>query len=91
MHFHLLPKDENLREKWIEVYCATNNRKTGCVCSLHYDFNSYERNLKYELLGLSVPPRQNTLKDGTVLTLHLPEMEEGKYNIIVFCILVEPG
>lgn len=87
IHFHQLPKGEKLREKWIEVCGATKNRKTGYVCSLHFDLNSYERNLKYELLGIELPLKLRKIKDGAVPTLLLPKMEEGKYHYII-CILV---
>ena len=59
INFHILPKDPEIRNKWIEI-CQTNkNRTTGFVCSRHFESNAFERNLKYELLELPVPPGNN--------------------------------
>ena len=74
IHFHVLPKDEELRQKWLELCGAKKNRTSGFVCSFHFERSSFERNLKYELLGLPVPPGQWKFKKGAVPTLQLPNM-----------------
>lgn len=71
-HFYRLPKDEKLRKKWIEVCGTQQNRTSGYVCSRHFESNAFQRNLKYELLDLPVPPSQIQFKNGAVPTLRLP-------------------
>ncbi|KAG0710837.1 hypothetical protein GWK47_021973 [Chionoecetes opilio] len=68
--------DEELRAKWIEISGAAKNRKTGRICSRHFESSAFERNLKYELLGIPVPPWHSRFKPGTVPTLHLHNIED---------------
>ncbi|KAK4315990.1 hypothetical protein Pmani_012820 [Petrolisthes manimaculis] len=63
------------------VACDTRNR-SGRQRALsvrrkmrHPD--SFERNLKYELLHLSLPQRQKRLKPGTIPTLNLPTIKDA--------------
>ncbi|KAG0710592.1 hypothetical protein GWK47_022465 [Chionoecetes opilio] len=74
-HFHHLPADEELRGKWIEISGATKKRKSGRICSRHFESNAYKRNLKYELLGLPLPPSCKRFKPRAVPTLHLQNIE----------------
>ena len=74
IHFFSLPKDKELRKKWIELCGTHNTRSSGYVCSRHFESNVFERNLKYELLGLPVPPSQIKFKKGAVPTLGLPTL-----------------
>ncbi|KAK3895896.1 hypothetical protein Pcinc_000504 [Petrolisthes cinctipes] len=39
--------------------------------------NSFERNLKYELLNLPLPQRQKRLKPGIIPTLNLPTIKDA--------------
>ncbi|KAK4297543.1 hypothetical protein Pmani_030054 [Petrolisthes manimaculis] len=40
--------------------------------SRHFKSTAFERSLKYELLGLPVPPGKKKFKPGAVPTLHIP-------------------
>ncbi|XP_050705256.1 uncharacterized protein LOC126990614 [Eriocheir sinensis] len=74
IHFFSLPKEKDLRKKWIELCGTHNNRSSGYVCSRHFESNAFERNLKYELFCLPVPPSQIKFKKGAVPTLGLPTL-----------------
>ena len=75
IHFHKIPKDPEIGNRWIEICDDHKNRISGFVCSRHFERSAFERNLKYELLGLPVPPGQKKLKKGAVPTLYLPNIE----------------
>lgn len=69
--FHELPKDEERRAKWLAI-CGINDwYRHGRICSRHFEASAYERNLKYELLGLPMPPWLLRFKPGALPTLHL--------------------
>ena len=71
---HRFPKNENLRKRWIYL-CVRKDRinvANARVCSLHFDRDSYKRNMKYGLLCIPVPKRQQRLNDHTFPTLYLP-------------------
>lgn len=74
IRFHRFPKDEELKQKWIAL-CGMPRNCSGYICSLHFESTAFERNLKYELLGLPVPPACIRFKQGAVPTLHLPNKE----------------
>lgn len=71
--FFRFPKDENVCSIWVNVCkrADTFNIKTSRICSLHFDKDSYVRNLKYELLG-GTPIKQRLLKPNGIPTLNLP-------------------
>ena len=66
---------KNLEKKWIEICDKKKNRISGYVCSLHFESTVFERNLKYELLNLPVPPNHLKFKKGAVPTLQLPSLK----------------
>ncbi|KAL1505181.1 hypothetical protein ABEB36_004803 [Hypothenemus hampei] len=51
------------------------NSDNARICSGHFKNSSYERNLKYELLGKPVPKNCRKLKLNAVPTLNLPACE----------------
>ena len=61
--FHRIPKDKNLRKKWINAIKRKDPPMTdkSSVCSEHFLESDYERDLKSELLGL---PDKRKLKPG---------------------------
>ena len=86
--FFNLPQNVELQAKWIQICGATNNRKPGRrVCSRHFEAGAYERNLKYELLGLPVPPSQTRLKHEALPTLHVPN-PEGIYDGVMVHVFI---
>ncbi|KAL1490169.1 hypothetical protein ABEB36_012907 [Hypothenemus hampei] len=62
---------------WIEKCQRTDffNSDNARICSGHFKNSSYERNLKYELLGKPVPKNCRKLKLNAVPTLNLPACE----------------
>ena len=81
LSFHSFPKDEEMRSKWVNL-CKRNhlNPSTARICGRHFEPTAFERNLKYELLGLPLPPKQVRFKPGALPTLHLPP---SCYNILI--------
>ena len=76
--YHRFPSDNEERRKWVSLCMRKNiNAANARICSLHFRQTDYERNLRYELLGLPVPRNQMQLKPGTLPTLRLPS-SEGK-------------
>ena len=71
--FFTFPKDDELCQKWIHLCGRDDNYKFthARICSKHFPLDSYERNLKYELLGLPVPAQKRKFKPGTLPMLHL--------------------
>ena len=85
LHYHKIPKDKELRKKWLEVCDVQNaNIKSGYVCGRHFEATAFQRNLKYELLGLPVPANQIRFKTGAVPKLRLPNVE-SKY---IYCVAI---
>jgi len=76
--FHTFPTDE-LRLKTWKHFCRrkdTINVKTSRICSAHFTKESFDRDLRNELLGLT--PR-NLLKRDAVPTIYCPgEIKESK-------------
>ncbi|KAK4303435.1 hypothetical protein Pmani_024548 [Petrolisthes manimaculis] len=73
------PKDEEVQCKWIHL-CKRDgevNPSHARICSRHFEESAYERNIKYELLGLPVPSNQRRLNSGALPTLHMPTTSEG--------------
>ncbi|KAL1488777.1 hypothetical protein ABEB36_014576 [Hypothenemus hampei] len=62
---------------WIEKCQRTDffNSDNARICSGHFKNSSYERNLKYELMGKPVPKNCRKLKLNAVPTLNLPACE----------------
>ena len=54
--FHQIPKDINLRKKWITAIKTKDPPLTdkSCVCSDHFLESDYKRDLKAELLGTPI-------------------------------------
>ena len=80
---HTFPKNEDVKRKWIHLCKRADpiNAKSARVCSLHFEPDAYERNLKYELLGIPLPKSMKRLKEGALPTLHLPALKgEHYYN-----------
>ncbi|KAK4305940.1 hypothetical protein Pmani_014594 [Petrolisthes manimaculis] len=76
---HEFPKDEEVQCKWIHL-CKRDgevNPSHARICSRHFEESAYERNIKYELLGLPVPSNQRRLNSGALPTLHMPTTSEG--------------
>ncbi|KAK3869747.1 hypothetical protein Pcinc_015592 [Petrolisthes cinctipes] len=50
IRFHTLPKDNELKRKWLKLCGASTNYSytLGRVCSRHFDSTAFERNMKYE-------------------------------------------
>lgn len=73
--FFRFPKDKVLRNIW-KTKCYRNdefNTENSRICSKHFDSNKdYSRNLKYQLLGIPLPPRIRKLNPDAVPTLNLP-------------------
>lgn len=70
--FFRFPTDPNLQKVWINV-CKRKNRinvKYARVCSKHFSEDSYERNLRYELLGCATKNRR-LLKADAVPSMNL--------------------
>lgn len=67
------PKNEDLQKRWVAACKRADhiNVKTARVCSLHFDDSSYERNLRFELLGYTARNRR-LLKPDAVPFLNLP-------------------
>ena len=82
LRFHQIPKQEKKKKQWLEICGVTKNIECGVVCSRHFESSAFQRNLKYELLGLPLPPSQTRFKPGTVPTLHL-QHEEGKWHYYI--------
>ncbi|XP_050723831.1 uncharacterized protein LOC127002185 isoform X2 [Eriocheir sinensis] len=85
IRFHRLPKDQELRRKWMEICdikdCYSRADSIGYVCSRHFENSAFERNIKYELLGLPVPPNNIKFKHGAVPTLHLPNSDDRSEKV----------
>ena len=71
--FHGFPKDKELRSKWVQL-CRRQDKfnvDNARICSLHFEESAFERNLKYELLGIPVPKRIIKFKEGALPTKDL--------------------
>ncbi|KAJ8964436.1 hypothetical protein NQ314_004915 [Rhamnusium bicolor] len=78
MFFHF-PKDDNLSKQWLQA-CKRDHKVNilnARICPLHFDKENYERNLKEELLGLTLNKRQRLLKPDAIPTLNLPKQMES--------------
>ena len=68
--FHRFPNEETLRLKWINC-CERDskkdkfNPKNARICGLHFEQNTHERNLKYELLNIPIPSNSSTMSVPT--------------------------
>lgn len=72
--FFGFPKNKTLQGQWLHA-CKRDDKvnvKNARVCSIHFAEESYIRNLKYELLGLTPYSRQKSLKPNAIPTLNLP-------------------
>ena len=71
--YHSFPHKSELQELWIEA-CGRKNLipciKNAKICSRHFSSDSYERDLRNELLGL---PVRKKLKSNAIPTLLLNE------------------
>lgn len=73
-HYFRFPKDKETQNRWIQL-CGRKdhiNPQTQRVCSKHFEQSAFQRNMKYELLGIPVPPNCKAFKPGAVPSLHLP-------------------
>lgn len=68
--FHRCPKNDEVKKKWISLCRRQDpiNGNRAVICSLHFDPNAYERDLKYELLNLPVPEHLVRIKEGALPT-----------------------
>ena len=69
--YHTFPRDSKLRKLW-EHKCYRKDKfnvENGRICSNHFASDSYERDLKAELLGL-LPKKR--LKADAVPSLNIP-------------------
>lgn len=82
--FFRFPNDNTLRKLWLNACKRADkvNVENARICSKHFDKNSYERNLKFELLGYSARNRR-LLKRDALPTLNLPmiKVKESTSNI----------
>ncbi|XP_069995070.1 THAP domain-containing protein 2-like [Penaeus vannamei] len=78
--FHRFPKKEEVRKAWIDS-CGKKkvNADHARICSNHFTKTDYERNLKYEMLGIPVPRSRRTLRKDAVPSKHIPKVK-GKCN-----------
>ena len=62
--YHAFPKDPELRVQWIQACMRKDpiNPVHAEICSNHFVEDDYDRDLKYELLGL--PKRKRLKKDA---------------------------
>uniref|UniRef100_A0A1Y1NJG2 THAP-type domain-containing protein n=1 Tax=Photinus pyralis TaxID=7054 RepID=A0A1Y1NJG2_PHOPY len=76
--FFRFPNDQNIQKRWVLACNRPGhiNVKTARVCSKHFDESSYERNLRFELLGYTARNRR-LLKPDAVPFLNLP-LENSK-------------
>ena len=73
--YHRFPKGNELRKQWL-IACKRAdkvNPNTSTVCSHHFNADSYERDLKNELLGL---PLRKKLKLGAIPSENLLSSEK---------------
>ena len=54
------------------------------VCSRHFEKKDYERNFRYELLGLPIPTTQIKLLEDAVPSLCSPLFPHNKRKLVVF-------
>lgn len=75
--FHRFPKKEEVRKAWIDS-CGKKkvNADHARICSNHFKKTDYERNLKYEILGIPVPRSRRTLRKDAVPSKHIPKVKE---------------
>ena len=65
--------------KWVEFWKSSDkfNPGTSYICSRHFKPTAYERNLKYELIGIPEPPSVNKFKPGPLPTLYSAASDGG--------------
>ncbi|KAK3871957.1 hypothetical protein Pcinc_022936 [Petrolisthes cinctipes] len=57
---------------WAQVRHVSSDVKSRIHAGRHFESTAYEINLKYELLGLPIPPKQRKIRPEALPTLHLP-------------------
>ena len=70
LSFYTLPKDEDLRQKWIQCIPFFKERPTAKICSKHFLPEDFERDMRNEFLGL---PLRNILKRGSCPMIGKPK------------------
>lgn len=73
---HRFPTDKTLFEKWVELVGDPGSRKLPRVCGVHFKSNSFESDLRSELLGI---PKVKILKPGALPTEKLCSSAESEY------------
>lgn len=70
--FYRFPQDAHLSKIWLNACARADkiNVKTARVCSLHFNSNSFNRDLRYELLNYA-PRNQRDLKYDAIPTINL--------------------
>ena len=85
IHVHRFPSKDPIKKKWA-VKCYRSDKfdyTTARVCSRHFEKKDYERNLKYELLGLPIPTNKIKLLEDAVPSLCLPLFPHSKRTLAV--------
>lgn len=84
--FFRFPNDKIVQKQWVKVCKLSDNFNiaNSRICSKHFSDESYERNLKYELLGY-YPNNRKRLRKDAVPCLFLPQnvLSEELYSSIL--------
>ena len=77
LKYYKFPSNDNLARQWIHKCCRSDhiNIKYAVVCERHFSAAQIQRNLKYELLNLPVPPTVRNLKRNAIPDENLPSQE----------------
>lgn len=83
--YFTFPKEKTYSDLWINA-CGRGdeiNIKNAVICSIHFQKQDYNDDLKARLLGIESPKNVRKLRRDAVPSLHLPH---GKCdNCIIIC------